>query len=375
MTLAGTEIVLAVTGSIAATESVRLVHALRRRGAGVTAVMSDAACRIVHPDALVYATGRDVVTRITGKVEHVAYCGEGGEADLLLVAPATANTISKIAAGIDDTPPTTFATTAIGRGMPLVVVPAMHESMYRHLGLQANLDRLRGWGIGVVDPRMEEGKAKIAEIDEIVLHAERACSDRPLAGRHVVIASGPCAEPVDDIRVLTTRSTGMMGRELALQAFRLGARVTVVHRDRFPAVRNVYAETAGEMHEAVIRILEEEGADDYLSPAAISDFAPRVHHGKIPSGREVRITLDPLPKLLDAVLERPEVRVVAFKLGSAGDAEPRALLDRGAALVVADTPAEMGGSAGRFVIHTPAGREEIRGTKEEVAARIWDELR
>jgi len=375
MTLAGTEIVLAVTGSIAATESVRLVHALRRRGAGVTAVMSDAACRIVHPDALVYATGRDVVTRITGMVEHVAYCGEGGEADLLLVAPATANTISKIAAGIDDTPPTTFATTAIGRGMPVVVVPAMHESMYRHPGLQANLDRLREWGIGVVDPRMEEGKAKIAEIDEIVLHVERACSDRPLAGRHVVIASGPCAEPVDDIRVLTTRSTGMMGRELALQAFRLGARVTVVHRDRFPAVRNVHAETAGEMHEAVIRILEEEGADDYLSPAAISDFAPRVHHGKIPSGREVSITLDPLPKLLDAVLERQGVRVVAFKLGSAGDAEPRALLDRGVALVVADTPAEMGGSAGRFVIHTPAGREAIMGTKEEVAARIWDELR
>ncbi|MHC1626591.1 MAG: bifunctional phosphopantothenoylcysteine decarboxylase/phosphopantothenate--cysteine ligase CoaBC [Methanoculleaceae archaeon] len=374
MMLEGKEIVLAVTGSIAATESVHLVHALRRRGASVTGVMSGAATRIINPDVLGYATGRDVITRLTGKVEHVALCGEGGSADLLLIAPCTASTIAKIATGIGDTPPTTFAITAIGRGMPVVVVPAMHISMYRHPAIRAHLERLREWGVVVVDPSIEEGKAKIAGIEEIVLHVERACPPSPLDGRHVLIACGPCMEPVDDVRVITTRSTGRMGRELALQAFRLGADVTVVHRDRFPAVRNVYAETAAGMHREVMRIIEEGGVDYYLSPAAISDLAPHRQPGKIPGGAEVTLTLDPLPKLIDRVLEHKEIRTVAFKLGSGGDEEARALIGRGAAVVVADTPAEMGAEEGRFVIHTPSGRREIRGTKEEVAAVIWDEL-
>src|SRR5512136_543106 len=130
-TLAGKIIALGVTGSIAATEVVRLAHELRRKGAVVQAVMSPAAARIIHPDAITYATGRPAITAITGLVEHVLYCGGEGRADLLIVAPCTANTLAKIALGIDDTPVTTFATTAIGRGMPVVVAPAMHGSMYR----------------------------------------------------------------------------------------------------------------------------------------------------------------------------------------------------------------------------------------------------
>ena len=120
-------IVLAVTGSIAAVDTVRLAHELRRRGAQVIPVMSEAACGIISPEALTYACGTHCCTKITGLVEHVLWCGEGGAADLLLIAPSTANTISKIASGIDDTTVTTFATTAIGRGMPIVLAPAMHE--------------------------------------------------------------------------------------------------------------------------------------------------------------------------------------------------------------------------------------------------------
>jgi phosphopantothenoylcysteine decarboxylase/phosphopantothenate--cysteine ligase len=251
-TLEGKEIVLGVTGSIAAVETIRLVHQFRRLGAEVTAVMSQAACGIVHPDALAYATGRDVITRISGKVEHVTCCGDGGSADLLVIAPCTANTIGKIAAGIDDTPVTTFATTAIGRGMPIVIVPAMHESMYRHPAVTSGIDRLRSWQITVADPRLEEGKAKIAGNEEIVLLCERALLKGPLSGQRVLITSGRCQEPVDDVRVLTTRSTGLMGRALALHAFRLGADVTVVHAGWIPCVRNVPASSAGEMREAVL---------------------------------------------------------------------------------------------------------------------------
>ena len=145
-TLEGKIIALGVTGSIAAVEVVRLAHELRRRGAVVQAVMTQAAARIVHPDAVTYATGRPALTGITGMVEHVLYCGEGGKADLFLVAPCTANTLAKIALGMDDTPVTTFATTAIGSGMPVILAPAMHASMYRHPAISGHLAQLGRWG-------------------------------------------------------------------------------------------------------------------------------------------------------------------------------------------------------------------------------------
>jgi len=370
--LKGKTIVLGVTGSIAAVETVRLAHELRRHGAVVQAVMSAAACGIVHPDALTYATGREAIVRCTGMVEHVLYCGEGGCADLLLVAPCTANTVGKIACGIDDTPVTTFATTALGRGMPVVVVPAMHESMYRHPAVVANLERLRAWGVDVVPPRIEEEKAKIAGIEEIVLHVERALSGRPLAGKQVVITSGACAEAVDDVRVLTTRSTGQMGRALALEAFRLGAEVTVVHAGRFPCVRNVHVETAGEMMAAALE--EAKGADIYISAAAISDFKPERAKGKIPSGTATTIRLDPLPKVLDAVLGVFSGTAVAFKLGWDEEARAKAMLASGVAMVVTNTPPAMGAAAGEFVIMTTERSERVTGTKEEVAAAIWSAL-
>ena len=120
--LKGKTIVLAVTGSIAAVRTVELAREFIRRGADVHAVMSEAAGWIINPMALHYATGNEVITGITGKVEHVEFFGNLGRADILLIAPATANTLGKIAAGIDDTPVTTFATTAIGAGKPVMIV-------------------------------------------------------------------------------------------------------------------------------------------------------------------------------------------------------------------------------------------------------------
>lgn len=373
--LLGKEILLAVTGSIAAVETVRLVHALRRAGAGVQGVMSAAAQQIIHPDALTYATGRPALTRLTGLVEHVTFCGDDRTADLLLIAPCTANTISKIAVGIDDTPVTTCATTALGSGMPVVLVPAMHQSMYRHSAVLANLATLRSWGVDVVPPRIEEGKAKIAGIEEIVLSAERALGGGLLAGRRVLITSGPCREPVDDVRVLTTRSTGQMGRALALEAFRLGADVTVVHQDRFPCVKNLYSDTASSMRERVMQVLDEEGADYYLSPAAVSDFQPVRQPGKIPSGSPAQIELAPLGKLINAVLAHPaRPSVVAFKLGWETGAAASALLEAGTSLVVTNTPDEMGAGSGTFGLVSPDQSTTISGSKEEVAAAIWSAM-
>lgn len=372
--LAGKQIVIGVTGSIAAVETVRLIHALRRCGADVQAVMSEAAAGIISPDALTYATGHPAITRISGMVEHVLYCGDEGTADLLLIAPCTANTISKIACGIDDTPVTTFATTALGRGMPILVVPAMHHSMYRHPAVRGNLECLSAWGIGIVDPRIAEGKAKIAETDEIVLRCERAILGQPLAGKRVLITSGPCREPVDDVRVLTTRSTGMMGRALALEAFRLGADVTVIHRDVFPCVTNIPADSAMGMREAVHRTFAQNGADIYISAAAVSDFAPARVRGKISSGKKTSLLLEPLPKLLEEVVRDYAPFTVAFKLDNEPEKRSQQMLRQGISIVLMNPPSTMGSPDGEYTLLSPKGRIRLLGSKEEIARGFWREI-
>jgi phosphopantothenoylcysteine decarboxylase/phosphopantothenate--cysteine ligase len=375
-TLAGKQIVVAVTGSIAAVEIVRLIHSLRRCGADVQTVMSTAATGIITPDAMTYASGKPAITRLSGSVEHVQFCGDGGSADLLLIAPCTANTISKIACGIDDTPVTTFATTALGSGIPLLIVPAMHHSMYRHPALTENIIRLRGWGIEIIDPRIEEGKAKIADNDEIVLRCERAILGQPLRGKRVLITSGPCRERVDDVRILTTRSSGQMGRALASQAFRLGADVTVVHADTFPCVSNVLAGSADEMRAAVLNCLSESrGTDIYISAAAISDFAPKAVKGKIPSGRAVTLDLEPLPKLIDEVLHTWRPVTIAFKIGENPDKKAKAMLRNGVAMVLMNAPETMGSRSGEYRQLTAGGIVKLIGTKETIARDIWDSIR
>jgi phosphopantothenoylcysteine decarboxylase / phosphopantothenate---cysteine ligase len=368
-TLSNTLIVLAVTGSIAAVETVKLAHALRRRGAEVQAVMSDAATRILHPDALTYACGRETIVRIGGLVEHVLYCGDDHLADLLLIAPCTANTISKIACGIDDTTVTTFATTALGSRVPVVIVPAMHHAMFRHIGVMENLTRLRSWGVTTIDPRIEEEKAKIADISSIVLQCERELGGKLLAGCRVVITSGRCEEPVDDVRILTTRSSGLMGQELARAAFRMGADVTIIHRDTLPGVTNIHTTTAASMREAVLTCFNQGVVDIYISAAAVSDYAPARYKGKIPSGEPLSLDLHPLPKILDDALSYHPI-TLAFKLGDDAEAAARALLDKGVTLVAANKPVTMGSDSGDYLLMSTDETIQIAGTKEEVADQM-----
>ena len=132
------EIVLCVTGSIAATETIKLAREFRRQGHSVKAFMTNEATKIIHPNALEFATGQEVVLELTGKIEHVAY----SQADLILVAPATANTISKFAYKISDNPVNTLLITAYGHNTPIVFVPSMHDSMYD--AVSENVEKLKG---------------------------------------------------------------------------------------------------------------------------------------------------------------------------------------------------------------------------------------
>jgi len=366
-------ILLAVTGSIAAVETIKLAHALRRRGATVQAVMSEAATRIIHPDALTYACNRQTITRISGMVEHVQYCGDEREADLLLIAPCTANTISKIAHGIDDTPVTTCATTALGSRMPIIIVPAMHHAMFRHIAVMENLERLKSWGIQVTGPRIEEGKAKIAQADEIVIACERELCGKPLSGKNVLITSGRCEEPVDDVRILTTRSSGRMGQELAKAAYRLGAEVTIIHRDHLPGLTNIRTDSAESMLNAVIQTLDTNPVDIYISAAAVSDYAPEQYKGKIPSGQSPVLHLHPLPKILDKAVNKAKL-TIAFKLGEESTDEAQALLKRGVTLVVANRPETMGSTEGSYELIDESGQIPVSGSKEEIAHRMLEHL-
>jgi phosphopantothenoylcysteine decarboxylase/phosphopantothenate--cysteine ligase len=196
---------------------------------------------------------------------------------------------------------------------------------------------------------------------------------QPLRGKRVLITSGPCRERVDDVRILTTRSSGQMGKSFALQAFRLGADVTVVHADEFPCVKNVKAESADEMRAAVLQALSDTGGVDlYISAAAISDFAPKAVTGKIPSGKPVSLELEPLPKLLDEVIRKWAPAVIAFKLGTAQEKKAEAMLRRGIAMVLVNTPETMGSSSGEYHQVTQDGTVLLRGTKDDIARIVWE---
>jgi len=372
----GLHVALGVSGSIAAVKTVELAHELRRQGARVRAVMTESAADIIHPWALEFATERDVITEITGAVEHVELCGREGWADVLLLAPSTANTVGKIAHAVDDTTVTTCATTALGAGCPVVMAPAMHEPMYDHPGVIDSLGRLDEWGIRMVDPRLEEGKAKIAKVETIVREVAREATASPLGGRTVVVTSGATSEPLDPVRSLTTGSSGRTGRAIAEACYVAGAEVMVVHDG--PALsygRTEQVTTAAEMLQVVEQVASE--ADALVSAAAIGDFTLAQRQSKIPSGEPMTLELDPTPKLLDEVrASNPALAIVGFKaeVDLPTDqlvANARAQLERiDGTFVVANDAAVMGESETACLLVTPDEVRQFEGSKVELGRLV-----
>jgi len=317
------KIALCVTGSVAAVKCSEIARELMRQGAEVYTVMSAMAQKIIHPYLMEWATGNHVVTELTGKIEHVMHAGEGVDrADMVLVAPATANTISKIACGIDDTPVTTVVSTAFGSRIPIMVVPAMHESMYRHPVVTENVRKLQSLGVEFVGPRVEEGKAKIAEVKEIVEAVIRRLTiKRDLARRKVLVTAGPTFEYIDPIRVMTNKSSGKMGVVIVEEALSRGAEVTLIYGPgtAFPPVgaKIVSVETSQEMYEAVISELKSKKYDVGIAVAAVADWAPeKKYEYKVPTSIETELTVKmrPTPKIIDAVKKvSQDTFLVAFR--------------------------------------------------------------
>lgn len=399
--LEGANVALGVSGSIAAVTTVELAHELRRQGASVRAVMTDSARHIIHPWALEFATDSDVITEITGSVEHVELCGYDGWADVLLIAPATANTVGKIAGAVDDTPVTTCATTALGADTPVVVAPAMHEPMYDHPGVLEAIETLDDWGVSFVDPRIEEGKAKIASEEAIVCETARATGGRSLAGEHVVVTSGATSEPIDPVRVLTNRSSGRMGRAVARACYVRGADVTLVHGvvgphslERSSAVAGLsggadgaelpYAsveqvETAAELLETTLEACST--ADTLVSAAAIGDYTLEPSSEKLRSGEQRTLDLEPTAKVIDEVRDQqPDLPIIGFKTETSGDEEAmieaaRKTLERAdLPFVVANDASVMGSDRTRALLVHEENAARYEGAKAGLGGEIADSI-
>jgi len=377
--LAGKQVVLAVTGSIAAVETVKLARELIRHGAEVVPVLSKDAAEIIHPNALQFATGRDPIMRLDGSVPYIELVGTDGTADLVLIAPATSNTVSKVAMGIDDTVVTTFAQNALGAGIPILIAPAMHETMYANPIVAGHIKSLLALGVEFVEPRMEEDKAKLADIEEIVERVIRRIGTRELAGKRVVVVAGSTVEPIDDVRVVTNRSTGETGMELAKAAFEKGADVEL-WLGRHHTVAPLYISAKSfETTAELAKLAEGATADITIVPAAISDFSPKRRKGKIPS-REGALTLDlqPTPKVLALFRRGTKKALIGFKAESGVSQDE--LRTRAMALVkeadvdfvVANDVSRVRGAETAITIFDRTGKSEsFEGSKSLAAERVW----
>jgi phosphopantothenoylcysteine decarboxylase/phosphopantothenate--cysteine ligase len=350
--------------------------------------------KIVHPYLMEWATGNEVVTELTGKIEHVALVGEHSlKADLVLVAPATANTISKIACGIDDTTVTSVASTAFGSNCPIIIVPAMHESMYNHPVLAKNIRGLKALGVEFVGPRIEEGKAKIAKTKDVVEAVIRKLKvKKDFSGLRVLITAGATVEHIDPVRVVTNRSSGKMGVSIAEEALSRGADVTLVYGSGTvaapPGARLVAVETTEQMYEAVISELKSKHYNVVVAVAAAADWTPEKPYSYKVSSHELRslgLKLKPTVKIIDSVKKvSPRTFLVAFRAehklpkGELIESAHKRLLEAEADLIVVNDVGKKGAGFGtetnevfivdekKSVVHVPLSK------KREVAAKILD---
>ena len=383
--LSGKRIALCICGSVGAVRSVEIARLLMRHGAEVYPVMSRSALSLVGKDLLWWATGNEPVTELTGKCEHVSLCGAcEGKVDLLLVAPATANTVAKAAYGMDDTPVTTMLATAIGTGIPVIFAPAMHATMYNSL-FEENMRKLEKVAKAeFILPVFEEGKAKEPAADEIVDYCIRALSEKNLKGRRILVSAGATREKIDDVRFISNPSSGKMGLAFAREAWLRGAGVVLVkaHTEcKIPRYLSIIdAETIEEMRAVVLK--ETRKSDIVIMAAAIGDFEVKSPaRGKIKSEKKaiLALSLAPVRKIAEDIKKaNPKCRLILFKAESkVSEAELKRraqerMKSARADLVIANDVSEgaFGGDGCGVLVVSPKGAGRFAGSKSALAERV-----
>ncbi len=344
--IAGSNIVLGISGGIAAYKAVELLRRLIDAGAHVAPVMTDGAAHFVGETTLSALGSEPVQTSLWDESDPIPHTRLGQNADLIVVAPATARLIADYAIGRSHD---LLTATLIATRAPVIVCPAMHTEMWEHPAVQDNIATLRRRGVIVVDP--EEGRlaggdvgaGRLAAPEIIVAAVEQALTAPDLAGLSVLVTAGGTREPIDPVRFIGNRSSGRQGHALAEEAAARGAAVTLVTTTAIPssaAVDRVQVSTAAEMHDAVIG--RSATSDVIVMAAAVADFTPVVvaeHKIKKADGVptiELRPTTDTLAAL--GTNKTPGQTIVGFA-AETFDVEANALgklTRKGADLIVAN---------------------------------------
>jgi phosphopantothenoylcysteine decarboxylase/phosphopantothenate--cysteine ligase len=388
-------IVLGVTGSIAAYKSIELARRLTQAGATVQVVMSRSATEFVRPltfQALTYRPVEVEMFQIQDEraAGHVAM---GRQADVVVIAPATAHLLARLASGMSDD---LIATTVLATSAPIVVAPAMETHMWQNAATRENVERLRARGVHVVDPESgplasgDVGPGRLASLEKIeAAIAEAMGASGALAGRRIVVTAGPTVEAIDPVRFVSNRSSGKMGYAIARAARAAGAEVTLVHGPTALAtpkgVRDIQIESAEDMKDHVLALLPQ--TDAVVMAAAVADYRPReVQMRKIKkrdTGSALTIHLTENPDVLKAIVaaRKPKTIVVGFKAetGDATDEATRMLREKKLDLVVANDisePSSVFGSDTDRVTFVSADGVEALPTlpKTEVAQRLVAKL-
>ncbi len=400
--LSGRRIILGVTGSIAAYKSAILAREIVKRGAQVRVAMTPAASHFIAPLTFAslsrFPVAIDMYPQPGREPEHGSWHVEWGTwGDAMVIAPATAATIAKLATGLSDNALTVIATALRGK---LFIAPSMDSDMFRYPALARNLATLRSYGAETLPVGTGElasglfGPGRMAEPEEIIDTLERYFSRRQsLAGRHVLVTAGPTQEPIDPVRYIGNRSSGRMGYALAEEARDRGAHVTLVSGptslESPHGVDVVHVMTADEMSGAVDRFAAT--ADIIIAAAAVADFTPSKSFDRKMKRREMdldemNIELRPTRDILASLgSERREGRVVVgFALETATGAElvdqaRRKLNEKGCDLIVANSAIEEGAGFGSTtnriaLVRENQARDLPMMSKRECAIAVFDEI-
>jgi phosphopantothenoylcysteine decarboxylase/phosphopantothenate--cysteine ligase len=382
------KVFLGVSGGIAAYKAAALTSTLAQRGATIDVVMTAEAERFITPLTFASLTARPVYTSLWDVPERIPHIRLVREADVVLVAPATANLLAKLAAGIADD---LLTAALLAARIPRILAPAMNEAMYEDSATQANLAALRARGYEIVEPERgflaerEVGVGRLAAEERIIEALERAVARRQtLRGKRVAITAGPTREAFDPVRFLSNASTGATGIALAREAALRGARVTLLLGPTLlepPAgVDVVRITTADELRDAALK--HAVGADLTIATAAVADWRPAEHaESKLKkSGEDLTVRLAPNPDVLAALAQRRESGFLVGFAAETDEHEARAREKLRAkhldAIAVNDVSGERGFGTGEnalVLLWGEDGRRELgRTDKTTLAARLLD---
>jgi len=313
--LTGKRVLLGITGGIAAYKAAELVRLLVKAGAGVRVVMTESACRFVTPVTLQGLSGNPVYTDMWDPAvpNNMAHIELSRDRDLIVVAPATADFLAKLAHGLADD---LLSTLCLARECPLAVAPAMNRQMWDHPANQRNVATLRADGVGILGPAPgdqacgETGMGRMLEPAEIFAGLVALAGPKRLAGKRVLVTAGPTFEPIDTVRGIMNLSSGKMGFAVAQAASEAGAEVTLVAGPTAlpapPGVARRDVVSAREMHDEVMRLAP--AADAFVAVAAVSDY-------RVVSPKGVKLKKDAGPPKIE-LAENPDILAAVASLPS-----------------------------------------------------------